>query len=160
LKCSTDNRDILQILPENTPCDSRLAGRTKTAITGGLFMDEKKTSLKKNVEDTMACSAFAEAGEPCPINTGEEANAAAPTTEEKESILESVEETMACTAFAEEAEPCPEENIEEGLSSASHTTAEGKESILESVEDTLACSAFSEEGEPCPENIGEKKKIK
>jgi hypothetical protein len=83
-----------------------------------------------------------------------------PTTEEKESILESVEETMACTAFAEEAEPCPEENIEEGLSSASHTTAEGKESILGSVEDTLACSAFSDEGEPCPENIGGKKKIK
>ena len=30
-------------------------------------MDEKKKSVKKEIEDTMACSAFAEAGEPCPI---------------------------------------------------------------------------------------------
>jgi hypothetical protein len=31
-------------------------------------MDEKKKSAKKEVEETMACSAFAEAGEPCPID--------------------------------------------------------------------------------------------
>ena len=31
-------------------------------------MTEKKTHLAKEVEDTMACSAFAEAGEPCPID--------------------------------------------------------------------------------------------
>ena len=31
-------------------------------------MDKKKTSLSKDVEDTMACSAFAEAGEPCPVD--------------------------------------------------------------------------------------------
>jgi hypothetical protein len=31
-------------------------------------MDEKKNALTKKVEDTMACSAFAEAGEPCPID--------------------------------------------------------------------------------------------
>ena len=31
-------------------------------------MDEKKNNLSKKVEDTMACSAFAEAGEPCPLD--------------------------------------------------------------------------------------------
>jgi hypothetical protein len=30
-------------------------------------MDEKKTDLKEKIKDTMACSAFAEAGAPCPI---------------------------------------------------------------------------------------------
>ena len=34
-----------------------------------LVMDDKKDTLAKEVEDTMACSAFAEAGEPCPIDT-------------------------------------------------------------------------------------------
>lgn len=72
-------------------------------------MDEKKTSLKKDVEDTMACSAFAEAGEPCPIDTGEATKAAAQaTSKKKESTLESVEKTMACSAFTDEGEPCPE----------------------------------------------------
>ncbi|MCX5869320.1 MAG: hypothetical protein NTY00_01545 [Deltaproteobacteria bacterium] len=72
-------------------------------------MDEKKTSLKKEVEDTLACSAFAEEGEPCPENIGEESSATAQTSpEEEESILESVEDTLACSAFADENEPCPE----------------------------------------------------
>ena len=31
-------------------------------------MDKKKSSLSKDVEETMACSAFAEAGEPCPVD--------------------------------------------------------------------------------------------
>jgi hypothetical protein len=31
-------------------------------------MDEKKKTLAKKVSDTMACSAYAEAGEPCPID--------------------------------------------------------------------------------------------
>lgn len=34
-------------------------------------MNEKKTTLIKEVEDTMACSAYAEAGEPCPIDNEE-----------------------------------------------------------------------------------------
>jgi len=80
-------------------------------------MDEKKTSLKKEVEDTLACSAFAETGE-----------------------------------------PCPEENIEEGLNTASQKISEQKKSTLESVKNTMACSAFADEGEPCPENIGGKRK--
>lgn len=75
-------------------------------------MDKKKISLKKEVEDTLACSAFAEAGEPCPINTGEETKTAShATSKKKESTLGSVENTMACSAFTDEGEPCPE-NIE------------------------------------------------
>ena len=31
-------------------------------------MTEKKTPVAKEIEDTMACSAFAEADEPCPID--------------------------------------------------------------------------------------------
>ena len=31
-------------------------------------MEVEKKSVKKEVQDTMACSAFAEAGEPCPID--------------------------------------------------------------------------------------------
>jgi hypothetical protein len=131
--------------------------KEKTSLMGDLSMDKKKNALE-SVEDTMACSAFAEAGEPCPINTGKEASTSTQTTaKEEESILESVEEAMACSAFAEKGEPCPEENIEDGLSSASHSTAE-KESILEEVENTLASSAFAEEDEPSPKNIGEHSK--
>lgn len=71
-------------------------------------MDKKKDSLIKEVEDTLACSAFAEEGEPCPIKTGEESGAASPAAAgDQESTLEAVENTMACSAFAEEGEPCP-----------------------------------------------------
>jgi hypothetical protein len=35
---------------------------------GDSLMGEKKKSVIEDVEDTMACSAFAEAGEPCPID--------------------------------------------------------------------------------------------
>ena len=63
-------------------------------------MDEKKKSVKDEVTDTMACSAFAEAGEPCPIDSEKEG-------EKKEGSEMSVEDTMACSAFAEAGEPCP-----------------------------------------------------
>jgi hypothetical protein len=43
-------------------------------------MDEKKSTLGKEVEDTMACSAYAEAGEPCPID--DEGNKAEAGTKE------------------------------------------------------------------------------
>jgi hypothetical protein len=66
-----------------------------------LIMDEKKNALTKKVEDTMACSAFAEAGEPCPINEDKKESG------EKEGSTMSVEDTMACSAFAEAGEPCP-----------------------------------------------------
>jgi len=92
-------------------------------------MNEKKTSLTEKVENTLACSAFAEGGEPCPINTGKEANAtdhASPKI--KESMLEFVEDTMACSAFAEKGEPCPE-NIGEEADATTHPTPKEKESI-------------------------------
>ena len=76
-------------------------------------MDKKKTSLSKDVEDTMACSAFAEAGEPCPIH--EEKKVEEPPEGEK-SASESIGDTMACSAFAEAGEPCPiheEKKVEE-----------------------------------------------
>ena len=54
--------------------DNCVAGlkKNKANDSNGLWrlvMDEKKDTLAKEVEDTMACSAFAEAGEPCPIDT-------------------------------------------------------------------------------------------
>jgi hypothetical protein len=64
-------------------------------------MNEKDITLTKKVEDTMVCSAFAEAGEPCPINTDKKGGG------EKEDTKVSVEGTMACSAFAEAGEPCP-----------------------------------------------------
>jgi len=90
-------------------------------------MNVKKTALE-SVEETLACSAFAEKGETCPEENIEEGLSAAARTaaEEKESILEAVEETLACSAFAESSEQCPKENIEEGISATSHTSAEKK----------------------------------
>ncbi|KPK00294.1 MAG: hypothetical protein AMJ60_01990 [Desulfobacterales bacterium SG8_35] len=64
-------------------------------------MDDKKKSVKEEVRDTMACSAYAEAGEPCPIDTDQEEG------EKKEGSKISVQGTMACSAFAEAGEPCP-----------------------------------------------------
>jgi hypothetical protein len=74
-------------------------------------MNKQKISLKKKIEDIMACTAFAEAGEPCPIGNWTEINkqnlSAKISTGEKKSLLKSIENTMACTAFAEAGEPCP-----------------------------------------------------
>lgn len=78
--------------------------KTEVAMT-----DAKKDPLKE-VEDTMACSAFAEAGEPCPIGTkGETGGSAAGKGMEKTS-LESVEKDFACTAFHDENMACPINN--------------------------------------------------
>jgi hypothetical protein len=71
-------------------------------------MEEKETTLTKEVEDTMACSAFAESGEPCPIDTGKKGGG------EKEDTKVSVEGTMACSAFAEAGEPCPIDTDKKG----------------------------------------------
>ena len=70
-------------------------------------MDTKKKSLKEDLSDSMACSAFAEAGEPCPIDTetGEKKNVK--KAEKSGSAIKNVSDTMACTAFAEAGEPCP-----------------------------------------------------
>jgi hypothetical protein len=64
-------------------------------------MAEKKKSITDEVENTMACSAFAEADEPCPLDTD-----ATQSSKKKEASM-SVEDTMACSAFAEADEPCP-----------------------------------------------------
>jgi len=64
-------------------------------------MEEKKKSITEEVEDTMACTAYAEADEPCPLDKD-----ATQDSQKKEESL-SVEDTMACTAFAESGEPCP-----------------------------------------------------
>jgi len=44
-------------------------------------MEKKKASLSKDVEDTMACSAVAEVGEPCPIHEEKKVNAQKDTEE-------------------------------------------------------------------------------
>ena len=64
-------------------------------------MDEKKKTVQEEVQDTMACSAFAEAGEPCPIDKDQKEG-----EKEKDAGM-SVKDTMACTAFAEAGEECP-----------------------------------------------------
>lgn len=69
-------------------------------------MDKQKKSVKKELEDTLACSAFAEAGEPCPIGAGKKGGKAK-TAGKKSAVLKSVEDTLACSAFAEAGEPCP-----------------------------------------------------
>jgi hypothetical protein len=77
-------------------------------ITYGRFTMDKKTSLTEEIEDTLACSAFAEAGEPCPTNIEEGVHAAGQKSAAKKgSTLETVKNTLACSAFAEEGEPCP-----------------------------------------------------
>jgi len=79
-------------------------------------MDEKKKTLAKKVSDTMACSAYAEAGEPCPIDNEKkqaESGATAETSAgSKKTTMESVSDTMACSAYAEAGEPCPIDNEE------------------------------------------------
>ena len=71
--------------------------------------DEKKYTLKE-VEDTMACGAFAEAGEPCPIGTGDGAAEAATGKGEEKTTLEAVEKDFACTAFYDQNISCPINN--------------------------------------------------
>jgi hypothetical protein len=103
-------------------------------------MDDEKKSVKDEVEDTMACTAFAEAGEPCPVDEGKDEG------EKKEGEGMSVEDTMACTAFAEAGEPCPLDKSEK----------KEKDTVVD-VEGTMACTAFAEAGEPCPIDTDKKK---
>ena len=64
-------------------------------------MEEKKKSVIKEIEKTMACSAYAEAGEPCPLDNEQREN------EKQESCEMSLQDTMACSAFAEAGVSCP-----------------------------------------------------
>jgi len=74
-------------------------------------MTTEKTTLAQEIEDSMACSAYAEAGEPCPIGTAGKKDdtgaAAGKTVKVRKSFSRSIEDTMACTAYAEAGEPCP-----------------------------------------------------
>jgi len=71
--------------------------------------DEKKISVATEVEDNLACVAFAEAGEPCPIDSKKDASEVTDATpkEAKHSMMESIEDNLACTAFSDENEGCP-----------------------------------------------------
>jgi hypothetical protein len=64
-------------------------------------MIEKMISFLVEVEKTMACSAYAEAGEPCPLDEELQEN------KKLESCKMSVQDTMACSAYAEAGVPCP-----------------------------------------------------
>ena len=64
-------------------------------------MKEKMKSFLKEIETTMACIAYAEAGEVCPINNELKEN------KNTASCMMSVQGTMACSAYAEAGLPCP-----------------------------------------------------
>lgn len=78
--------------------------KTEVAMT-----DAKKDTLKE-VENTMACSAFAEADEPCPIGPGTEASGSAAGEGKEKTTLESMEKDFACTAFHDQNMDCPINN--------------------------------------------------
>jgi len=64
-------------------------------------MKDKMKSILKEIETTMACIAFAEAGEACPINNDLKENRIIAR------CMMSVQDTMACSAYAEAGIPCP-----------------------------------------------------
>ena len=66
-------------------------------------MSEKKHPTTEEIETTMACSAFAEEGVPCPIGSGEKEGDAG----KNGSSLDSIEDAFACTAFHDQNEECP-----------------------------------------------------
>lgn len=72
-------------------------------------MTDTKTSTTEEIETTLACSAFAEEGVPCPLCSAKKEGTVAKDTSliEEESILESVEDDFACTAFSDQNEECP-----------------------------------------------------
>lgn len=70
-------------------------------------MSETKKTVTQEIENTMACSAFAEAGEPCPLDSGESPRVAKVPPEGDCLKGDSIEDTFACTAFHEQNEECP-----------------------------------------------------
>ena len=58
-------------------------------------------SFIDDIEKTMACVAYAEAGEPCPLDFDQREKVKHETCEM------SVKDTMACSAYAEAGVPCP-----------------------------------------------------
>ena len=72
-------------------------------------MTDKKCTTTEELENTLACTAFAEEGVPCPLCSGKEKDAVAKKTSPtgEESILDTVEDDFACTAFTDQNEECP-----------------------------------------------------
>ena len=72
-------------------------------------MTDEKSTTTEEIETTLACSAFAEEGVPCPLCSGKGKDAASEDTSltEKESIPDSIEDNFACTAFSDQNEECP-----------------------------------------------------
>lgn len=66
-------------------------------------MTEKKCTTTEEIETTLACSAFAEEGVPCPIGGGKKDD----DTSKNGSAQNTVEDAFACTAFHEQNEECP-----------------------------------------------------
>ena len=64
-------------------------------------MEENKRAVLEEIEKTMACSAYTEAGEPCPLDDEQR------EVEKQEGCEMSVQDTMACSAFAEAGVACP-----------------------------------------------------
>jgi len=93
------------------------------------MMDKDK--VKKDVKDTLACTAFAEAGEPCPIGSEEQEAGANQAKDEakkhKKSVMGVVEDDFSCTAFAESGEPCPIGGEEQAEDSTTTETTKTKE---------------------------------
>lgn len=104
LKAWTDHGETPR--PEAT---GTRAGEQTTHTSGGKAMTDKKRTTTEEIEATLACSAFAEEGVPCPLcdekEKGAVAKDASPTG--KESMLDSVEDDFACTAFSDQNEECP-----------------------------------------------------
>jgi hypothetical protein len=74
-------------------------------------MEDKKKSLMGNIEDDLACTAYAESGEPCPVESGKPQKKTGGGLQQEEkgkkSAGQSVAIDLACTAYAESGEPCP-----------------------------------------------------
>ena len=64
-------------------------------------MKEKNRSFLEKIENIMACVAYAEAGENCPLDYELNEN------KKIEVCRNSVMGTMACSAYAEAGVPCP-----------------------------------------------------
>lgn len=72
-------------------------------------MTDKKHKVTEEIETTLACTAFAEEGAPCPLcdEKGKDTKPAQASPTKNESILDSVENDFACTAFHDQNEECP-----------------------------------------------------
>ncbi len=70
-------------------------------------MTDNKKNIAHEIEDTLACSAFAEAGEPCPICSNKDDREEHATLEKNEPGRQSLEENFACAAFHEQNLECP-----------------------------------------------------